>query len=210
MQAGSLYNLIESIEPTELKRDNLKNSGFIIRVCDSARKVLDSGLKLASEWKTDKVSSLFHGYNLSLLVLACKTYRSIPNNLEQYLFYRQETMSQARWMTTASGYLRILHFNIVPLDETQIATLLNIVGYLVNVYVLTFVQINLHPSVASAPEIVLLTRDLMKDYGVPEKVKTIFLDHAERWLSPINVAVVVHQENPPITVDDLDVSEFLT
>ena len=49
----------------------------------------------------------------------------------------------------------------------------------------------------------LLTRDLMKIHGVPDKVKEIFLDRAERWLAPVNVAVIVHQEVPPILLEDL-------
>jgi len=48
-----------------------------------------------------------------LLVLACATFREISPkqkgqpNMSKYLHFAQETISHARWFTTASGYLRI-------------------------------------------------------------------------------------------------------
>ena len=70
-------------------------------------------------------------------------------------------------------------------------------------YVPIFAHTNLHPRVPDGPLIMLKARDLMRLHGVPEAVKTIFLDHAERWLCPINAAVVIHQEIPPILKEDL-------
>ena len=85
----------------------------------------------------------------------------------------------------------------------QNESLLAILQFVLNVYVPVFVQINLYPSVPDAPGIVLLTRDLMKAANVAEKVRDIFLDHAEKWLSPTNVAVIVHKEAPPVLLEDL-------
>ena len=34
----------------------------------------------------------------------------VPEILKPLLFYRQETISHARWLTTASGYLRMFFF----------------------------------------------------------------------------------------------------
>ena len=71
-----------------------------------------------------------------------------------------------------------------------------------NVYVPMFVQTNMHPTVPDGPSIILTTRDLMKD-KIPDRVKNILLDHAVTWLSPTNVAVVAHQESPPILAEDV-------
>ena len=59
-------------------------------------------------------------------------------------------------------------------------------------------QTNLTPRVPDGPNIILLTRDLMKDLGVPDKVRDIVLAHAVTWMNPTNVVVVVYQESPPI------------
>ena len=66
-----------------------------------------------------------------------------------------------------------------------------------------FAQISLKPRVPDAPDVMLFCRDLMKAAGVPKKVKDIYLDHAEHWLSPQNGAVVVHQIPPPILLEDV-------
>ena len=71
-------------------------------------------------------------------------------------------------------------------------------GFILNVYVLAFIEINLHPSVPDAPGIVQKTTDLMKAHGVADKVKEIFIDHAEKWLCPKNDAVGIHKEVPPV------------
>ena len=89
------------------------------------------------------------------------------------------------------------------LDEKQKETLDKVISFIVNVYVPIFGRINLHPRVPDAPENMLFARDLMKDQGVPDKVRNVFLDHAERWLSPVNAPVVVHKLVPPVLLEDL-------
>ena len=83
-----------------------------------------------------------------------------------------------RLCNTAAGYLRMYLFDTYELDTKQKAALLDIVWFVVNVYVPVFVQTNMHPTVPDGPSIILTTRDLMKDYKVPDRVKNIFLDHA--------------------------------
>ena len=80
---------------------------------------------------------------------------------------------------------------------------MEIVRFVVNIYTPVFVQTNLTPRVPDGPGIILTTRDLMMEFGVPERVKDIFLDHAVTWMSPTNVAVVVHRESPPILLQDV-------
>ena len=201
MSAGSVYNLIEDIDNKMLTEQNLQEK--TVNIGDQAKSIIDKAINLASTWKEEGKESVFRGDHIRLLVLAAKTYRQIPGNLKQYLFHRQEVISQARWCTTASGYLRIFHFHLFDLDETQEARLERIIEFVVNVYVVVFITINLHPSVPEAPSIVILTRDLMKSINVADKVKEIFLNHASKWLSPINVAVAVHQNNPAINIEEL-------
>ena len=183
MQGDSLYNLIEQLEPMELTRDTIKPQKVIskkVRVSKTTLEILDQAINLASTWKREKKPSVFHEDHLRMLVLAGKLYRNIPDNLQQYLFHHQETITQSRWCTTASGYLRIALFHIFYLNKKQEARLYKIVSFVANVYVPVFVKTNLHPNVPDGPDVVLLTRDLMKDFGVPEPVKEIFLNHAER------------------------------
>ena len=127
----------------------------------------------------------------------------LPENLEQYLFHRQETISQSRWCTTASGYLRLFLFDIFELDNNSYQKLEKIISFIVNVYVPIFIKVNLHPRVPQGPENVLFARDLMKSFGVPDTVKEVFLNHAEQWLCPMNAAVIVHKENPTISSKDI-------
>ena len=46
----------------------------------------------------------------------------VPENLKPLLFYRQETLSDARWLTTASGYLRMFIFGYC-VEPAQISRL---------------------------------------------------------------------------------------
>ena len=96
------------------------------------------------------------------------------------------------------------------LDAKQSKALLDIVTFIVNIYAPVFMQSNITPRVPDGPNIILLTRDLMKDLGVPDRVRDIFLDHAVTWMSPTNVAMVVHQECPPILADDVRALRVLT
>ena len=96
------------------------------------------------------------------------------------------------------------------LDEDQKTALKSIVHFILNVYAPVFMKTNLTPRLPDGPDIILLTRDLMKDFGVPDRVKNIFLDHAVTWMSPTNVAVVVHKESPPILANDVRSVRVLT
>ena len=96
----------------------------------------------------------------------------------------------------------ILLFDVYELNFKQITSLKSKIGFIVNIYVLVFVKTNLTPTAPYAPSIILLTRDLMKDFGVPHSVKQCFLEHAKHWMSPVNAAVCVHQEVKVILEDN--------
>ena len=49
---------------------------------------------------------------MCLLVLASYLVIDVPDNLKYLLQYRQEEISHSRWITTASGSLRLLIFGL--------------------------------------------------------------------------------------------------
>ena len=66
---------------------------------------------------------------------------------------------------------RIHLFDVYELNLKQITSLKSKIGFIVNIYVPVFVETNLTQTVPYVPSIILLTRDLMKDFGVPHSVK---------------------------------------
>ena len=96
----------------------------------------------------------------------------------------------------------ILLFDVYELNLKQITSSKSKIGFIVIIYVLVFVKTNLTPTVPYAPSIILLARDLMKDFGVPHFVKQCILEHAQHWISPVNAAVCVHQEAQVILEDN--------
>ena len=81
------------------------------------------------------------------------------------------------------GYLRIYLYDVYELDEDQKTALTSIVHFILNVYAPVFMKTNLTPRLPDSPDIIL-----MKDFGVPDRFKNIFLNHAVTWMSPTNVA----------------------
>ena len=69
-----------------------------------------------------------------------------------------------------------------------------------------FLAIHLKSSAAEGPSVVLFTRDLLlayKEVDLPvfEAIRKHFVQHAPQWLSPKIIALSVHAEVPPYTVD---------
>ena len=82
--------------------------------------------------------------------------------MKKYLYYRQETIIHARWMTTANGYLRLKMFDIYDLDSNQQQVLDNIVQFIVDVYTPAFCSNFLHPSAVQGPKVIKKIRDFMR------------------------------------------------
>ena len=136
----------------------------------------------------------------------------VPENLKPLLFYRQETVSHARWLPTASGYLRMFIFGYC-VEPAQISSLQRMVSFIVCVYLPAFLAIHLKSSAAEGPSVVLFTRDLLlayKEVDLPvfEAIWKHFVQHASQWLSPKNIALSVHAEVPPYTVDAVKEKAF--
>ena len=51
MKEGSVYNLIDKLDPTDLK--NLSSDNIQVDVCDKAKEILDHAINLASSWKNE-------------------------------------------------------------------------------------------------------------------------------------------------------------
>ena len=85
------------------------SNGHLIAPSEISKKILSEFLdKVASTpvWKKS-----IRDDQACLLALSCATFRSIPEKLKKYLFYAQEIIFHARWMTKANEYLRILLFD---------------------------------------------------------------------------------------------------
>ena len=72
-------------------------------------------LKAKVEWFSKQKAKGFQDGSfrndyLCLLVLASSLVMDVPDNLKYLLEYSQEEISHSRWITTASGYLRLLIF----------------------------------------------------------------------------------------------------
>ena len=66
---------------------------------------------------------------------------------------------------------RILLFDVYELKLKQITSLKSKIGFIVNIYLPVFVKTNLTQTAPYVPSIILLIRDLMKDFEVPHSVK---------------------------------------
>ena len=51
MKEGSVYNLIDKLDPKDLKY--LSSDNIQVDVCDKAKEVLDHAINLASTWKKE-------------------------------------------------------------------------------------------------------------------------------------------------------------
>ena len=108
----------------------------------------------------------------------------LPENMKPLLSYKQEATCHARWLTTASGYLRLLIFNVCRLDESQRTKLIRLISYIVSVYVPSFVMIHLKPSAAEGQGITRFQRDLLLAYceidsELAEVALKYFYDHTQ-------------------------------
>ena len=136
----------------------------------------------------------------------------VPENLKPLLMFRQESVSHAAWITTASDYLRMLIFGY-NVESRDIPKLQRMISFIICVYLPTFLAIHLIPSAAERPSIVLFIRDLLLAYksldeSVFNAVWKRFVHHASQWLSSKKVALSVYAEVPPFTVDALKQKKF--
>ena len=90
-------------------------------------------LKAKVEWFSEQKAKGFQDGSfrndyLCLLVLASYLAMDVPDNLKYLLQYKQE-ISHSRWITTASGYLRLLIFGLGNLGVDQKKIVQNFLVY---------------------------------------------------------------------------------
>ena len=220
LQGDAVYNSIKLIKESDLVSTNLikdcnvkpslQAQQFLSELLD---RCLDAG---------DQTSKTIRDDQAVMLVLSCATFREIPKpsdkitNLHKYLFYRQETLSHARWITTANGYLRLKLFDLFNFSDTKTNHLDNIVKFIISVYAPTFCNIYTHPKAVQGAKIVLDIRNLMKSCGdVALPAKACFMDHAITWTNPKTVALSLLDDDPPLvdierlTLRDVNTRELL-
>ena len=165
-----------------------------------------------SEHKKLAKGSSFRIDHMCLLALAAHLSTKVSENLKPLLFYRQESVSHIRWITAASGYLRMPIFGHCVTSQ-NVPKLWRIMSFIVSVYLPAFLAIHFKPSAAEGPSVVLFTRDLLLAYkAVDEPVFVAvwkhFVHRVSQWLYSKNVALSVHAEVHPFTADAVKQKSF--
>ena len=91
----------------------------------SVTSIASNHLKTKILWFCDHKDDMklsFRCDHMCLLALVAYLLKDVPENLKPLVFYRRETISHARWLTTASGYLRMFIFGYC-VEPTQISRL---------------------------------------------------------------------------------------
>ena len=112
MQDGALLNCIKSINKPDIN-NILPRQSIPVPITNIASLQLKAKVEGFSEQKAKGFQDgSFRNEYLCLLVLASYLVWDVPDNLKYLLEYRQEEISHSRWITTASGYLRLLIFGL--------------------------------------------------------------------------------------------------
>ena len=199
LQKSSVHGFIKNISSSQLKKNNLMS----FNICDikptlQAQNILSNVVDSIPESKVTG-TKLVRDDQASLLALSCATFRNLEGTTyEKYLYYSQEQLSLARWITTASGYLRLFLFSIGDLDADQQNVLRNIVQFIISVYAPNFFNVFLNPSAVSGPDNMIQLRNLMhsaKDVSLA--AKQCFIKHAKKWLNTKTVPLCLFDKHPP-------------
>ena len=213
LEGDALMNLIHNIGKPNMK-DLLSRQRLDIRTTQIASLHIKSKVEWFSQLKSDhKTDDKFRSDQMVMLTLASYLIMDVPENLINFLAYRQESISRSRWITTANGYLRLLLFYYDKLNRHQQTTLKRLVSYIVSVYVPSFIMMHLKPQAAEGPQLTLFQRDLLNSYQeidreIADVVFKYFLDHGVHWLSPKNVSLSVFSEVPPYCMEAVKTASF--
>ena len=136
--------------------------------------------KWFSKQKFNGESNTFRNDQMVLLTLASYLVMDIPSNLQHFLSYQQETISHARWITTASGNLRLFLFHQKQLSDSQLPNLKRIAFFIVSFYVPSSMIIHLKSQASEGPFLSFFQRDLWEafrniDVELAEQCFEVFL-----------------------------------
>ena len=74
---------------------------------------------------------------MSLLALSCYILIEVPENMKPFGLQARSNI-HAKWIRTASAYLRLLICDICHLDDCQKSNFIRLICYLISVYVPSF------------------------------------------------------------------------
>ena len=189
MHDGALLNCTKSINKPDI------NNIFLVKsIPEPITNIASLQLKAKVEWFSEQKAKGFQDGSfrndyLCLLVLASYLVMDVPDNLKYLLEYRQEEISHSRWITTASGYLRLLIFGLGNFGVDHKKKLFKISSYIICVYVPSTLLIHLKSTASEGPFLTLFHRDILSAYRdigleIADVALKHFLKHATCWLSP--------------------------
>jgi len=182
MQEGSLRNRINDLVIMDSMHPILRSELPVVPITAMVKVQLKAKLEWFIQQKRSKKVEL-RDDQTCLLVLSCFLFMDIPAELQCFLKYQQEATCHSRWITTASGYIRLFIFKCIYFSVDEQAKLLRILSYIVSVYVHSFMIIHLKPKICDDPFITLFQSDLLLsfediDQDIHKMVMKYYLKHA--------------------------------
>ena len=92
---------------------------LVAHVTKMASLYLRKKIEWFSDEKEQRNDHSFRNDHMCLLALSCYILMEVPENMKPLLAYKQEATCHARWITTASAYLRFLIFAIWIITKNQ-------------------------------------------------------------------------------------------
>ena len=111
---------------------------LVIPVTKMASLHLRKKIEWFSDEKEQRNDHSFRNDHMCLLAFTCYTLMEVLENMKLLLAYKQEATCHARWITTASAYLRLLIFDICHLDDYPKLKLIRLILYIISEYVPPF------------------------------------------------------------------------
>ena len=213
MEDGSLMKYFGDIRKPDMSK-LVDREKLVVPVTKMASLHLRKKIEWFSNEKEQRNNHSFRNDHMCLLALSCYILMKVPQNMKPLLAYKQEETCHARWITTASSYLRLLIFDICHLDDYQKSKLIRLISYIISVYVPSFLLIHLKPSAAEGPRITLFQRGLLLTYReidseLTDVILKYFYEHTVQWMWPVNVARNVFAEVSPYSVEAVKTSHYL-
>ena len=109
LEEGSLRNRINNLGKPDSTHVISRNELPFVSITTIAKTHLKANLEWFLDQKKNKMDDLRND-QMCLLILTCSLFMDVPDQLQPLLFYKQETTCHSRWITTASGYIRLFLF----------------------------------------------------------------------------------------------------
>ena len=112
---------------------------------------------------------------------------SRPDSLTRFLSYKEECHGLARWLTTATGYLRIYRSvcGTPKLTDKSMQDLRNICNFVISVYTPAWLKIFYYPSATEGPQIMLDIRDYMLNASEFYQFPVTITNRLKKYFSPM-------------------------